>query len=326
VAGDLDDRGHIDRALTGCDTVVHLAYSDGWQTRRLVEACRRHAIKRFVHMSSIAVHGADPGPECAHEATARIGRYPGEEYSNLKAAAEQVLKRAIDAGLDAVILRPPIVYGPYGPFVSSIVDTARDTGVFTLLDEGRGVRNAVYVDDLCDAIRAAIHTERGRGHGFFVTGDPAVTWRDFNPAFARMVVPPPRIRSVGSEAVRRYWASRRLTLKSNLIALRRLTTSADFHRRLATVPAIDAFLKGGKRVVKLFLSSERLGDMRALRHVSSRSDEGPAGGVQWPDLGRVTREWMRIEFSNERARTGWLTAWWGTLDRRLGRGHDGLEA
>jgi nucleoside-diphosphate-sugar epimerase len=183
---------------------VHLTYSDGPQTRKLVQACRKGGIKRFVHISSIAVHGADPAPECAHEDTATIGRYPGQEYSNLKAAAELVVQRAIRDGLATVILRPSIVYGPYGPFVTSIVDTARELGVLTLLDEGRGICNAVYVDDVCDAIHSAIETEQGLGSAFFVTADRGVTWREFNLAFAEMVVPPPRIATVSSDEVRRY--------------------------------------------------------------------------------------------------------------------------
>ena len=214
VGGDLDDRASLDRALTGCDTVVHLAYSDGSQTRALVRACRKRGIKRFVHMSSIAVHGADPSPACAHEPTAIIGRYPGQEYSNVKAAAERVVQRAIKDGFGAVILRPTIVYGPYGPFVSTVVDSARERGVVTLLDEGRGICNAVYVDDVCDAIRAAVDTEQGVGNAFFVTADHAVTWREFNQTFADMVSPPARIVSVSSEEVRRYWASQEPTLRS----------------------------------------------------------------------------------------------------------------
>jgi len=179
VGGDLDDSGSLDRALVGCDTVVHLAYSEGPQTRTLVRACRKAGIKRLVHISSIAVHGADPGPEAAHEATARIGRYPGQEYSNLKAQAELVIQHAIGDGLPAVILRPTIVYGPYGPFVISIVEAARDRGVFTMLDEGRGICNAVYVDDVCDAILTAIESNEGIGSAFFITADNAVTWREF---------------------------------------------------------------------------------------------------------------------------------------------------
>lgn len=307
VGGDLDDSASLDRALQGCDTVVHLAYSNGRQTRKFVEACRRRAIRRFVHMSSIAVHGADPAPECAHEASAPIGRYPGQEYSNLKAAAELEVQRAIREGLAAVILRPTIVYGPYGPFVTSIVETVRQLGVFTLLDEGSGICNAVYVDDVCDAIHSAIDTERGLGGAFFITADRAVSWREFNLAFAEMVVPPARITSVSSDEVRHYWAEQRPTLKSNIRALAGLAASVDFHRQASSVPVLRALIRGGKGVVKPFLSPERLAALKGVRDRPIGNRGGAGAGIPWPDLGRVTRECMRIEFSNERARTllGW---------------------
>jgi nucleoside-diphosphate-sugar epimerase len=107
------------------------------------------------------------------------------------------------------------VYGPYGLFVTSIVEAARSRGVFTMLDEGRGICNAVYVDDVCDAILAAIETTQGVGSAFFINADSAVTWREFNLAFAQMVVPAPRITNLS----RRYWASQRPTLKSDITAL-----------------------------------------------------------------------------------------------------------
>jgi nucleoside-diphosphate-sugar epimerase len=307
IGGDLDDPDAMDKALGGCDTVVHLAYSEASQTRKLIQVCRRQGVKRFVHMSSIAVHGPDPSPACAHEETATIGRYPGQEYSNLKAAAELVVQRAIRDGLSAVILRPTIVYGPYGPFVTSIVESARERGVFSLLDGGSGICNAVYVDDVCDAILAAIETDQGVGSAFFVTGDRAVTWREFNLAFAGMVVPPPQIVSVSSEDVRRHWASQRPSLRSNITALRNLAMSAEVHRQLATVPALRTVISGGKRVAKALLSSERVAALKDRRGAPLRNEPAAGPDTPWPDLGRVTRECMRIEFSNERARTqlGW---------------------
>ncbi|HKW94484.1 MAG TPA: NAD-dependent epimerase/dehydratase family protein [Methylomirabilota bacterium] len=307
VGGHLDDLASLDRALDGCDTIVHLAYSDGPQTRRLIRACRKRGIQRFVHMSSIAVHGANPGQECAREETARIGHYPGQEYSNMKAAAERVVQRAIGEGLRAVILRPTIVYGPYGPFVTSIVDAARERGTLTLLDEGRGVCNAVYVDDVCDAIRAAIQTEHGVGSAFFVNADRAVTWREFNLAFANMVEPRPRTVSVRSDEVHRYWESQRPNLRANIAAVGRLVTSAELHRQLSTVPVFHLLITGSKRAAKSLLSPERLAILKDLRATTTHRDAGAGSAVVWPDMGRVTRECMNVEFSNERARTllGW---------------------
>jgi nucleoside-diphosphate-sugar epimerase len=233
----------------------------------------------------------------------------------MKAAAERVVQRAIGDGLRAVILRPTIVYGPYGPFVTSIVDAARERRLLTLLDEGRGVCNAVYVDDVCDAIRAAIETERGLGSAFFITANRAVTWREFNLAFAEMVEPPARIVSVRSDEVRRYWEAQRPGLKANIAAVGRLAASAELHRHLSTVPVFRSLITGAKRAAKKVLTPERAAILKEQRDTPGR-DTGAPSAVAWPDLGRVTRECMNIEFSNERART--LLGWQPRYDLRAG--------
>ncbi|NQU11706.1 NAD(P)H-binding protein, partial [bacterium] len=88
VALDLLRPATITAALAGCDAVVHLAHGEDNEaptaTRNLVAACRRARLKRFIHVSSVSVHGPAPGPECAIEATATIGRY-GESYCDAKA-------------------------------------------------------------------------------------------------------------------------------------------------------------------------------------------------------------------------------------------------
>jgi hypothetical protein len=49
--------------------------------QKLVQASMRCGIRRFVHISSIAVHGPNPDQACSSESGAVIGRYPGEDYS-----------------------------------------------------------------------------------------------------------------------------------------------------------------------------------------------------------------------------------------------------
>jgi nucleoside-diphosphate-sugar epimerase len=226
-AGSFDDQQALERALGGCDTVVHLADSEPSHTRTLVQASKRRGICRFVHISSIAVHGPQPDQSCSTERGATIGRYPGEDYSNRKAAAERIVQQAINGGFPAIILRPTIVYGPYGPFVKYVITATRISGVVTLLDEGSGVCNAVYVDDVCDAIVAAIQSDSGVGEAFFVNADRAVTWREFNLTFATMVHADAPVVNVRCDEVRAYWAARRPTLRTNASALARLAMSPD---------------------------------------------------------------------------------------------------
>ncbi|MGC2414138.1 MAG: NAD-dependent epimerase/dehydratase family protein [Stellaceae bacterium] len=297
VAGDLTDPAALDAALSGCDAVVHLAFVEKENVEdNLLAACRRARIKRFVHISSMAVHGPQPGPECAREETATIRHY-NQDYSDAKARAEKKVQRAIAHGLPGVILRPTIVYGPYGPFVVRVIESARE-GAVTLIDDGLGICNAVYVDDVCDAIYAALHTETGLGKAFFINGDRAVSWRDFNLTFAKMVSPEIEIRSVSAREVRAYWEAGKPSLRSNISAMKRLLSSEDFQDQLATVPALRSAIRWSKGRLKKILSADRV---IALQYAGA----GPlasAESTSWPDMGRIVREDFHLEFSNALAK------------------------
>ena len=208
IQGDLLDPSAIARAMEGCDAVVHLAHGEddlaAKATGNLVDAAIRAGIKCFVHVSSMAVHGPEPGPDAMHESTAKIGSY-GESYCDAKAEEEALVRRAIDAGqLPAVILRPTIVYGPGGSFVESILRDARN-GCVSLVDGGTGVCNAVYIDDVCDAIEAALTNRDAVGSSLFINGDHAVTWKEFVLSFAALVQPAPTVEDIRSSEAIAWW-------------------------------------------------------------------------------------------------------------------------
>ena len=75
--------------------------------------------------------------------------------------------------------------------MTRVVEAAR-IGAVSLIDDGSGICNAVYVDDVCDAIYAALQSERAIGQAMFINGDHAVSWKDYNLTFANMVTPPLR--------------------------------------------------------------------------------------------------------------------------------------
>jgi nucleoside-diphosphate-sugar epimerase len=129
VAGDMVNAASLARAVEGCDAVINLAHRDDRharkQTANLIEACTRARVRRFIHISSMAVHGPSPKLPILTESNASIERWR-EAYSDAKAAAEAVVTAAGKRGvLETVILRPTIVYGPYSFFVTPIVRDAR---------------------------------------------------------------------------------------------------------------------------------------------------------------------------------------------------------
>jgi nucleoside-diphosphate-sugar epimerase len=266
--------------------------------KSVIKALRQAKIRRVVYTSSMAVHGPNPGPECAHESTAVIHRY-GESYSDSKAAEERLFLNAIKAGdFEGVVLRPTIVYGPYSGFVTSIIARAR-AGDFSLIDEGSGICNAVYVDDVCDAIIAASTTQDGLGKAMFIC-NLAVTWREFNDTFARMVAPSFEFRNISSVDARHQLM--KPGLADNLRAAVRMLASPEFHAQLGRIPVVHAMIRGVKQSLASYLGEER----KLRLKMALQGPQHPvanAPNIPWPSVDRILRETCRVAFSNDLART-----------------------
>src|SRR5207248_3873232 len=110
---------------------------------------------------------------------------------------ENKVQAAVRTGLPAVILRPTVVFGPYSPFVVQVISAAR-SGTVSLIDGGCGICNAVYIDDVCDALYAAIQTDAAIGEAMFINADHAISWKEFAVAFAKLIEPHPAIVDISS--------------------------------------------------------------------------------------------------------------------------------
>lgn len=125
--GDIRDPDSLCRAFEGADIVYHLAacislsMSD-WPvlesvnvlgTRNVVEACLRTGVRRLIHFSSIHALVQEPMSVPVDESRplAESRHYP--PYDRSKADAEIEVRRGIEKGLDAVIINPTAVIGPY---------------------------------------------------------------------------------------------------------------------------------------------------------------------------------------------------------------------
>jgi nucleoside-diphosphate-sugar epimerase len=79
--------------------------------------------------------------------------------------AELAVFEAVDAGLDAVIVRPPWFYGPHQPVRQTTFFKLVRTGRFPVIGGGDQMRSMVYVDNLVDGVMRAelVPTPAGRG-------------------------------------------------------------------------------------------------------------------------------------------------------------------
>ena len=115
VLADLADAASVGAAVAGVDAVVHAAGYLGtdWSTAvavnvdgtaRLAAAATTAGVRRFVHISTMSVHGI-PQPDGLGEESP-LDPDSEHPYVATKARAELALAAARERGLDCVILRP----------------------------------------------------------------------------------------------------------------------------------------------------------------------------------------------------------------------------
>lgn len=127
VEGNILRPDDLTRAMEGVDLVFHLAalvaitadkYEQMYQvnvegTRNVINACRRMGVKRLVYTSSIH---ALRRPELSATVDESVGfdqENPEGAYDRTKAIASELVIEAAKEGLDAVIVLPTGVIGPY---------------------------------------------------------------------------------------------------------------------------------------------------------------------------------------------------------------------
>jgi UDP-glucose 4-epimerase len=166
-------RVHVMREVSADpDAAFRATNVDG--AMRVAEAARLNGARRFVFVSSIkAVAEADAGRPLREDDTPA----PQDPYGRSKLAAEQALVRyGQSSGLEVVIVRPPLVYGPEvrGNFVRLL--DAVWKGMPLPLGSVSAQRSLVYVDNLADALVHCATDPRAANQCFHIADgeDPTV--------------------------------------------------------------------------------------------------------------------------------------------------------
>ena len=182
VAGDVLDRQAMQRLCEGASVVFHLAAvisivgdPDGRVravnvegVRNVAEAALAVGVERMVHVSSIHAFDINSGASFIDENSGRVGA-DAPAYDRSKAAGEVALREVIEQGLDAVVVNPGGVLGPFD-FVPSRMGT-----FFSQLALRRlpalvpGGFSWVDVRDVCAAILSAEGQGR-RGESYLLCG------------------------------------------------------------------------------------------------------------------------------------------------------------
>ena len=216
VRGDLADLDAVERAVDGCEAVVHVAAKADLSvhaapfiatnvvgTANVIAACRRRHVGRLVFTSTPSVVHSGGAIEGADESLP-YARHHMAHYPATKARAERLVLSANDTNLMTVAIRPHLVWGTGdGQLTARIIERAR-SGRLRLVDGGTAIVDATWIDDAADAhVRAlaalSAPVAGGRpvaGRAFFIASGwprPIVTLLDGVLAAAGL---PPERRSV----------------------------------------------------------------------------------------------------------------------------------
>jgi nucleoside-diphosphate-sugar epimerase len=137
-------------------------------TRNLALQAVEAGVKRFVYLSSIKVNGESTYPDTCFTSNDLVN--PQDPYGISKWEAEQVLHQiSSETGLEVVIIRPPLVYGPNakGNFASMVKWLRR--GVPLPFGNINNQRSLVSLENLCDLISQCIVHPAAAGQTFMVS-------------------------------------------------------------------------------------------------------------------------------------------------------------
>ena len=188
VLGDIRDRATVDRAVAGCQAVLHCAAKVGITgrtqdfvatnvqgTATVLAAARAAGVRQFVQVSS---------PSVAHAGHALVGAAadPADPararsaYSRTKAEAELLALAADDPQFAVTAVRPHLVWGPGDEqLVARIVQRAR-RGRLVLIGNGCALIDTTYLDNAAAALACAVERAADplvHGRAFVVSnGEP----------------------------------------------------------------------------------------------------------------------------------------------------------
>lgn len=223
----LANRAHITREDTA-DPVAAFREVNVAGTRRLAEQAAAAGVRRLVYLSSVKVLGERTQTQAFADTSVPA---PEDPYGQSKWEAEQVLQQvAAKTGLEVVVLRPPLVYGPgvganFGRLMHWVAK-----GMPLPLAAIDNRRSLIHVGNLANAIELCLTHPAAAGRTFLLSdGKPASTAQLVSMLASALAVPdrswslPPALLRLAGAALGMSSAVARLadSLEVDDVAIRR---------------------------------------------------------------------------------------------------------
>jgi len=209
IRASLEDAVAVQAACAGIETVFHTAarvgvwgrYTDFFRTnvlgtRALLDGCRTHGVRRFIHTSTPSVVYNGRGLAGADESLPLTTDCPSP-YPLTKAIAEREVLAANSATFRTVALRPHLIWGVGDPHLVPRVLARARAGRLRIVGSGQNRVDLVHVENAVDAhllAESALRRDPASapaGRAYFITnGEPVLLWEWINALLAALGEPP----------------------------------------------------------------------------------------------------------------------------------------
>lgn len=188
IEGNITDAKFCAKACQGVDVVLHnaqIAEEAGdikhfrqvnvGGTINIAQAAKQAGIKTFVHLSSVLVYGFNY-PENVTESGVLSDENNAYCQTKIEAEIEVLKLNCPDFGV--IVIRAGDVYGPGSiPWIVRPIHMMRQK-LFAYANDGQGVMNHLYVDNLIDAIFLALE-KSAYGEIFNITDGKETSWKEY---------------------------------------------------------------------------------------------------------------------------------------------------
>jgi nucleoside-diphosphate-sugar epimerase len=162
--------------MKSCDIAINCTMGSDWDMLKgienLVAGAKAAKIRKFIHLSSIAIYGQDPAPDSMTEAGQPA---PVDSYGRAKLQQDKAVLE-LHRSVPSYLLVPGNISGPYSRFIRGLTERLL-AGPMPLVDGGRYACNLVHVDNVAEGLLAAVRTNSSGGERYFLNELEPVSWR-----------------------------------------------------------------------------------------------------------------------------------------------------
>lgn len=169
---------------TECDIFLHLAFDHKYKEniigiKNILEACVVNHIKKLIYISTINVY--DPDYKGFINEFSPYSKIL-DPYTKEKQKIERIIASDKNSDLKVLIIQPTIIYGLTGNWTKYAFAAAKSNRLI-LPQTGKGLCNAVYIDDVTQALfKSCTHgfqSMQNNVEKIIISGESSLQWTDF---------------------------------------------------------------------------------------------------------------------------------------------------